>query len=374
MSEQTRSSAGQAPGTSGIGQLLGSLAVTLVSVGMLLGSFLLSQLDASGVRPPPTKAITAFLPSPTPFLPTITPTPPPSATETAVPPTPTLSPSPTSEKHLGGTPSDFISPTPTSPSSLLPSCPRPPGWIVYIVQRGDTLTSLAWRAGTTTYALMQANCLGTTTIYPGQQVYLPPTLYASPTPQPYPCGPPLDWIMYTVQPGDTLYSLSRRFGVGIEAIRRGNCLPNYTIYAGYPLYLPPLPPTPIPSPTLSPTPTPTATELPILTPTSTPTGFPTLTPTFTPTLLPTFTATPILTGTATHTPTYTPTPTGLPVSTPTPSATPTPTESPTPMYTPAPSATPTPTEPPTSTYTPALSATPTPTEPLTFTYTPTPSS
>ena len=380
MSEQTRSSAGQAPGTSGLGQLLGSLVVTLVSVGMLLGSFLLSQLDASGIRPPPTKAIAAFLPSPTPFLPTITPTPPPSATGTAVLPTPTLSPSPTSEKHLGGTPSDFISPTPTPPSSLLPSCPRPPGWIVYIVQRGDTLTSLAWRTGITTYALMQANCLGTTTIYPGQQVYLPPTLYASPTPQPYPCGPPFGWVVYIVQPGDTLYSLSRRFGVGIEAIRRGNCLPNYTICAGYALYLPPLPPTPIPTPTLSPTPTPTATELPTptefptLTPTSTPTGFPTLTPTLTPTLLPTPTATPTLTGTATHTPTYTPTPTGLPVSTPTPSATPTPTESPTSMYTPAPSATPTPTEPPTSTYTPALSATPTPTEPLTFTYTPTPSS
>ena len=374
MSEQTRSSAGQASGTSGIGQLLGSLAVTLVSVGMLLGSFLLSQLDASGVRPPPTKAIAASLPSPTPFLPTITPTPPPSATETVVLPTPTLSPSPTSEKHLGGAPSDFISPTPTPPSSLLPSCPRPPGWIVYIVQRGDTLTSLAWRAGITSYALMQANCLGTTTIYPGQQVYLPPTFYASPTPQPYPCGPPFGWVVYIVQPGDTLYSLSRRFGVGIEAIRRGNCLPNYTIYAGYALYLPPLPPTPIPTPALPPTPTPTATEFPTLTPASTPTEFPALTPTLTPTLLPTLTATPILTGTATRTPTYTPTPTGPPGPTPTPSATPTPTESPTPMYTPAPSPTPTPTEPPTSTYTPAPSATPTPTEPPTSMYMPTPSS
>ena len=39
--------------------MLGSLVVTLVGVGMLLGSFLLSQLDVSGVRPSPTKAVPA---------------------------------------------------------------------------------------------------------------------------------------------------------------------------------------------------------------------------------------------------------------------------------------------------------------------------
>ncbi len=367
MSEQLRPSAGQA---SGIGQLLGSLVITLVSVGMLLGGFLLSQLDTLGVRPPPTQAMAALPLSPTLFLPTITPSPlpttspspPPSATETAVPRPPTTTPTPPA--------------SPTLPSPLMPSCPRPPGWIVYTVQRSDTLAGLAWRAGITTYALMRANCLSMPTIYPGQQIYLPPTFYASPTPPPYPCGPPLGWVVYIVQPGDTLYSLSRRFNVGIEAIRRANCLPDYTIYLGSPLYLPPLPPTLTHTPTPPHTLTPTDTPMPTLTPTPIPTEFPTFTPTLIPTLTPTLipthtptlTPTPILTGTATHTPT--PTPTEPPGPTPTPSATPTPTEPPTSTPTPAPSATPT-TESPTSTYTPVPSATPRPTESPMPTYTPT---
>jgi hypothetical protein len=77
------------------------------------------------------------------------------------------------------------------------------------------------------------------------------TLYASPIPRLYPCGPPLGWVVYVVQSGDHLYSLSRRFGVGIEAIRQANCLSDYTIYAGQALYLPPL----MSSPTSSLTPT-----------------------------------------------------------------------------------------------------------------------
>ena len=49
MWEQTRSGADQASSTA---QVLTNLGLTLLSVGMLLGSFLLSQLDAKGVRLP----------------------------------------------------------------------------------------------------------------------------------------------------------------------------------------------------------------------------------------------------------------------------------------------------------------------------------
>jgi formylglycine-generating enzyme required for sulfatase activity len=59
-----------------------------------------------------------------------------------------------------------------------------------------------------------------------------------------PCGPPLGWVVYIVQPGDTLFSLSRRFGVSIESIRHANCLSSYTVYNGGAIYLPPQPPTP----------------------------------------------------------------------------------------------------------------------------------
>jgi LysM repeat protein len=352
----TRAPRGQA---AGIGQLLGSLVVTLISVSMLLGSFLLSQLDALGVRPPPTQAGAALSPSPTPFLPTITPTLTPSPTTSPYPPLP--------ETETPVPPTLVPSASPTPPSPLIPSCPQPWGWIVYTVQRGDTLAGLALRVGFTTLALMQANCLSTPTIYPEQQIYLPPTFYASPTPRPYTCGPPFGWVVYIVQPGDTLYSLSLRFGVGIDAIRRANCMydyGNYTIYTGQALYLPPLPPTPPSTPIPSLTPTPTKSPMPTSTPTPIPTEFPTLTPT----PIPTFTPSPTPTSAATNTPTYTPTPTETPgpISTPTHTPTPTPTEPPTSTHTP----TPTPTQPPTSTHTP----TPTPTQPPTSTYTPTPTS
>jgi LysM repeat protein len=359
VSGQVRSSAGR---PAAIRQLLGSIIITFVSVSMLLGSFLLSRLDTLEVRPPPTLA--AAMLSPTPFLPTITatplptasPSPLPTATETAIPPT--------------YTPSAL----PTLSLPLMPSCPRPPGWFSYTVQQGETLAGLAWRAGITTFALMRANCLSTPTVYPGQQIHLPPTFYASPTPRSYPCGPPLGWVVYIVRPGDTLYSLSLRFRVGIDTIRRANCLDSYVIYVGQALYLPPLPPTrtltPTPSRTPTPLYTPTPTYIPMLTPTPTPipTQFATATSSPIPTYYPTPTATPTTTSTAVHTPTYTPTPTTTPDSTLTPTHTPTPTPTglPTSTYTPIPA--------PTESATPTHVPMPTPTEFPTHTPTPMPTS
>ena len=328
MSEPGRSDAGR---PAGIGQLLGGIAVTLISVGLLVGGFLLSQLDAAGGRPISTAplaapSLTPFLPTATPVLvPTLLPSPPPAATDTALPPVSTT-------------------PEPSIPT-LVPACPPPPGWFVYTVQGEDTLISLAWQAGTTALALMEANCLTTPDVTPGQQVYLPPSFYATPTSPP--CGPPLGWEVYIVQAGDTLYSLSQRFGVDIEAIRQANCLPGYTIYIGLALYLPPLPPTPIYTPTETPTlaPSPTSTESPTTTPSPTSTEFPTTTPSPTATEVSTLTPTPPPTDTATLTPTETQAPTSTPTDTPTS----TPTELP-PTSTP----TPVPAEPPTSTPAPTL--------------------
>lgn len=351
MSERVRPGPGL---TTGLEQLLGGLAVTIISVGLLLGSLLLGQMDSPSVRPPPTQAVgvlSPLSPSPPPatatmFVPTPTPSPPPHATDTPMPPT-------------------FTAAAPTTPAiPLVPSCPRPPGWFVYIVQPGDTLAGLAWRVGSSTFALMQANCLSTSAIYPGQQIYLPPTLYATPTPQPYPCGPPVGWVIYIVKPGDTLYSLSLRFGVGIEAIRRANCLDGYTIYAGQALYLPPLYPTPTYIPTYIPTPshtptlpyTPTPTGGPTVMPTPTPTQLPPTPPSPTPTGYPTLTPTPAPTGTISHTPTHTPTPTETSAPPTTSTFTPTPTSisPPTSTHTPVPS----PTSPPLSTSTSMPTPTP----------------
>ncbi len=240
----------------------------------------MSRLDVAGVRPSPSP-IAAL--SPTPFLPTLTtPSLPatelPSVTETSIP---AATPPP---------------PTALPTTVVATACSYPAGWVVYVVQRGDTLSSLARQTGITTAALMQANCLSTSTIYAGQRLYLPS--HPSPT-LPYRCGPPLDWIIYYVQPGETLFSLARYFGISVEDIRLANCMTGYTIYVGQPLYLPPLPPMPVP--TFTPTPLPTAVPVPPAPPEPPSTSTP-VPSTNTPVPTATYMPSPI------ETPTYTPTP------------------------------------------------------------------
>jgi LysM repeat protein len=350
----------------GLGQLVTGLAITLISLGMLLGAFLLSQLGVSGAPATPTPVEAASRPTATPFLPTLA-SPSPTSTPTPTPISPT--PLPTEETASPTVPTPSATPaataTPTAADHLLPSCRQPAGWYVYTVQRGDTLSALAWRSGMTTYALMQANCLSSQVVSIGQKLYVPPTFYATATPRPYRCGPPLGWTyLYRVQKGDTLYGLSRRFGVGIEAIRQANCLSGYQINIGQVLYMP-RPPlytsTPKPSATFTPAPT----LVPTLMPTMTSTAAPTLTPTGSPPPTPTYTPVPTVIPTTPLTPTatFTPVPTSLLTETPTPAPTLTETPAaPTFTFTLVP-ATPTLTpEPPTATSTPAPTLTPVPTE------------
>ncbi len=305
-------------------RLAGVFIAGLLTLVMVLGSVGLSQLDSTLMRHFPTWVAAGPTTTLYPTLAPLTPT---------APSTPL--------------------PTPTPRSCLVEQCSFPEGWLPYYVKAGETLLILAGRARTSTHILMQANCLGVPEVQPGDLIYLPSFAIASPTPYTYRCGPPPDWCVIYVQPGETLYALALRYGVTIEAIRNANCITGFDIYVGQALYLPviitptwtpsPRPsPTVTPTPTLSPTATPTATltVTPTITPTPTPTVTLTVTPTITPTptLTPTLTPTPTLTATVEPTLTLTPTPT--PTTTPTPTSTPTPT----PTLTPTPTATPTPSE------------------------------
>ena len=336
----------------GLRQLLGGLVLALAAGGLLLGSFWLAGAEQQMSRIGPTgMPVVDVTPSPTVTLPPPSESPQPSVSATSAPSTPTAeaSPSPTV-------------PTPTEVSVLYPACPTPAGWRPYQVGPRDTLYVLAWRSGTSVYALVEMNCLQEESIQPGQVIYLPPSFFATPTAEP--CGPPPSWVIYRIQPGDTLYNLAYRTRTTIEAIRRANCMTGYTVYVGKPIYLPsypaPFTPTPVIYPTLTPTPSPTVAP-PSLTPTPTGTPFPTFTttptptPTTTGTPFPTFTATPTLGPTATGTPS--PTATSTPGGTLTPTGTATPTSAPSPTV--APTATSTPV--PTATSTPAPTSTPNPT-------------
>jgi LysM repeat protein len=114
---------------------------------------------------------------------------------------------------------------------------------------------------------------------------LPPTLTGAPAS----CGPPPTWVIYIVQPGDTLYHLGQVYGIPYADIMRANCLTSFTIRTGQRLYVPPGAPY-LPSPTIPGIP------------------FPTDTPAYflpTDTLWPTWTDTPAATATAYIEPTET---------------------------------------------------------------------
>lgn len=69
---------------------------------------------------------------------------------------------------------------------------------------------------------------------------IPPTIaVASSTPvTPPPCIPPDDWGIHIVQPGNTLYSLARRYGTDVDTLMQVNCLNTHTIFINQRLYVP----------------------------------------------------------------------------------------------------------------------------------------
>jgi LysM repeat protein len=142
-------------------------------------------------------------------------------------------------------------PTPT-PTPCLP----PPGWGYYTVQPGDTLYHIAMLFSTTYPNLQAANCMDSTVIWVGQQLYVPnvPTITADVTFTPVP-PPPGTPTPTPPLPPDT---------------------PTPTEYIP-PTDTPtnPPPPTDTPTPTSTDTPMPTATQTP--TPTDTPVPTPTVT-------------------------------------------------------------------------------------------------
>ncbi len=280
-------------------EILTGIIAALISMIILVGSLALASIEGSS-----TVAINIS------ETPTSTSYPTQIIVVTQRPGEPTYTPSPT-----------VPSPTPT----VMPptSCPPPAGWSPIVVQPGDTIDSIAQTYNTTSELIKQANCLVGNNLVAGTIIYVP----GAPPPTSVPCGPPPWWVYYIVQPGDTLYSIGRAYGVSVSRLQAANCLGSSTnIRVGQRLYVPNVPtvvpsrtptlvvtPTPVPSATSTRVPSsPTATWLP---PSITPAAPPTLTATSTPATT-TQTPTPTATG-ATLTPLPSVTP-ALPTMTETP--------------------------------------------------------
>jgi LysM repeat protein len=146
-------------------------------------------------------------------------TPAPAVTLPGPTPSPTASPSPAQTPTVTATSSSIVA---SSGCGFIPA-----GWVPYVVRRGDTLFHLSITSGATINEITQANCLGMSVLTAGTVIYLP---YAPPS-RPA-CGPPQWWVRYTVQRGDTLYSLARQRGTTVYEIMQANCLVSVYIQAG----------------------------------------------------------------------------------------------------------------------------------------------
>ena len=158
----------------------------------------------------------------------------PGATATLVvvmPPTPpTAMPAP-------GTP-----PALSTPSALPPTTPSTSAPGTYTVQWGDWINKIAGQFGITARELIAANPgINPNMIYPGQVLKIPaPGGSVAPSPIPGPgTTPPSEATTYTVQRGEWMYSIARKFGLSVAQLQAANpgVNPNY-LYPGQVLNIP----------------------------------------------------------------------------------------------------------------------------------------
>ena len=91
---------------------------------------------------------------------------------------------------------------------------------VYTVQRGDTLYSIARKYNTTVNELINLNNLSSTDLSIGQQIKLPQK------------NEQTDYEIYTIQDGDSLYTIANRYNVSVSDLIDFNGLPTTILTVG----------------------------------------------------------------------------------------------------------------------------------------------
>ncbi|HUS15379.1 MAG TPA: LysM peptidoglycan-binding domain-containing protein, partial [Chloroflexia bacterium] len=124
--------------------------------------------------------------------------------------------------------------------------PAAPAAVRYTVRAGDNLSTIAARYGVTVDAVARANSLSSgNRILTGQVLAIPGARATAGTGAPQLFVPPVAAparpaaVRYTVRPGDSLSSISLRYGVAVDTLVRTNGLPNSNfIQAGQTLNVP----------------------------------------------------------------------------------------------------------------------------------------
>lgn len=200
-------------------QVVAGVAVLLV-IGLTLAVALISALaDNSQIGDIPSAALQ---PSSTPFL-----------------VVGNATPTPTSPL-LQSQPQETATQTPFPASTSAVDCSYPTDWQPAIVGQADTIDSLAARFGTTAEILLTGNCLQDANLEVGQTIFVPPATETSN--EETACGPPSDWVAYTVRAGENLFRVGLRYGKSVEEMLEANCLTSTNITSGQTLFVPPITP------------------------------------------------------------------------------------------------------------------------------------
>lgn len=99
---------------------------------------------------------------------------------------------------------------------------------LYKIKKGDTLYSLSQKFEVSVQQLKDANQLKSNTIYAGQKITVPAAAEAEAASE----------TVLTVKKGDTLYSLSKKYEVSVEDMKQENNLKTNTIKVGQKLFIP----------------------------------------------------------------------------------------------------------------------------------------
>ena len=99
----------------------------------------------------------------------------------------------------------------------------------YVVQRGDTLYSIANKFNTTVSELKAVNNITSNLLQLGQQLIIP-TIPEAPSANEY--------IKYTVQKGDTLYNIAKEFNTSVDNLINYNQLASSSLSIGQQLLIP----------------------------------------------------------------------------------------------------------------------------------------
>lgn len=102
---------------------------------------------------------------------------------------------------------------------------------IYVVQRGDSLYSIAQKYNTTVQALKSANNLTSNTLQIGQKLILPDS-------EEIIIPNPSNYTVYTVKRGDTLYKIATEYGITPEDIIDFNKLNTQNLVIGQQLLIP----------------------------------------------------------------------------------------------------------------------------------------